>query len=317
MTEATTKRKAQRDTSESASGGFHSLLVPLDFTPVSDRVLGRVSLLPLADDARVTLLHVVPGSLPVRAQRRAERDARKALADEARHLRKQVHAKVGVEPLVKVGAAAKEIAGCAAAVKAELIVMGRGRGRALRDAFLGSTAERVVRQAQLPVLVVRLAPRAAYRRPALALDLDQAAHEVVRLMLLVLPPPRPRVEVIHAFDDPYQGFVYRSLSEDDAEERRDELRAGATRELAKLLAAALVKANVRSEDAPSWKTHVRYGSPRIVVEKAMKKADTDLLVLGTHGYSGAAYAFLGTVAGDLLRAAKCDVLVVPPAPSPE
>jgi nucleotide-binding universal stress UspA family protein len=83
------------------------------------------------------------------------------------------------------------------------------------------------------------------------------------------------------------------------------------RELAKLLAAALAKANVRPEDGPSWKTHVQYGSPRMVVEKAMKKAETDLLVLGTHGYSGAAYVFLGTVAGDLLRAAKCDVLVVP------
>jgi nucleotide-binding universal stress UspA family protein len=48
------------------------------------------------------------------------------------------------------------------------------------------------------------------------------------------------------------------------------------------------------------------------VEKAMKRAETDLLVLGTRGYSAAAHVLLGTVAGDLLRAAKCDVLVVPP-----
>jgi nucleotide-binding universal stress UspA family protein len=54
------------------------------------------------------------------------------------------------------------------------------------------------------------------------------------------------------------------------------------------------------------------GSPRGVVEKAIKKAQTDLLVLGTRGYSGAAFVFLGTVAGDLLRAAQCDVLMVPP-----
>ena len=52
-----------------------------------------------------------------------------------------------------------------------------------------------------------------------------------------------------------------------------------------------------------------------MVEKAVKKADTDLLLLGTHGYSGMAYVLLGTVAGDMLRAAKCDVLIVPPAPS--
>jgi nucleotide-binding universal stress UspA family protein len=63
------------------------------------------------------------------------------------------------------------------------------------------------------------------------------------------------------------------------------------------------------------RTHVRYASPRVVVEKTLRKAETDLLVLGTRGYSGAAYDFWGTVSGDLLREATCDVLVVPPAVS--
>lgn len=317
MTKAATKRERSGDSGVPASFGFRSLLVPIDLTPSSDRVLGRVSLLPLADDGRVTLLHVVPGSLPSREQPSAERDANQALAEEARHLRKQVGKNVIIEPLVKLGAAAKEIAACATALKAELIVMGRGGGRALRDTFLGSTAERVIRRAQLPVLVVRLAPRKAYRRPALALDLDGVAHEVVRFMLLVLPPPRPRVEVIHAFDDPHRTLIYPSLSEHHAEEREDDLRSDATRELTKLLQAALEEAGVPPKEQPFWKTHVRYGSPRIVVERAIKKRETDLLVLGTHGYSGAAYLFLGTVAGDVLRAAQCDVLVVPPLPPRE
>jgi len=44
----------------------------------------------------------------------------------------------------------------------------------------------------------------------------------------------------------------------------------------------------------------------------VRKLDTDLLLLGTHGYSGIARAFLGTTAGDILRDVRCDVLVVPP-----
>ena len=198
---------------------------------------------------------------------RAERDASKSLADEVRHLRGQIHKSVSIETVVVVGAAAKQIAARATAAQAELIVMGRGGGRALRDAFLGSTAERVIRQARRPVLVVRLAPRAGYKRPALALDLDRAAHEVVRLMLRLLPPPRPAVEVIHALDVPYGGLIYPSFSEDEAEDRKLELRSSATRELTKLLAAALAKADLRPEDRPFWKTHVRIGSPRIVVER--------------------------------------------------
>ncbi len=312
MTEATTKRKLPRAQDAEPSGAFHSLLVPVDLTAGSDRVLGRVSRLPLADGARVSLLHVVPGTLSASEQRRARRDAGKALAEEVRQLRGQISKAISVEPLVTVGAAAKEIAARATEMQADLVVMGRGGGRALRDVFLGSTAERVIRQAQVPVLVVRLAARRAYSRPALALDLDQAAVEIVRVMLLVLPPPRPQVEVIHAFDAPYRGMIYASFTEEEAEEAKHELRGVAAQELAKLLATSLAAAGVRPEWAPFWKTHLQYGSARLVVEKAVKKAETDLLVLGTHGYSGAAYVLLGTVAGDLLRAAKCDVLMVPP-----
>jgi nucleotide-binding universal stress UspA family protein len=98
------------------------------------------------------------------------------------------------------------------------------------------------------------------------------------------------------------------------EERKRVLRAKATLELAKLLGTTLAKANVRPEQAPIWKMHVRHGPPSVVVEKATSTMGTDLLVLGTRGHSGAAaYLFLGTVAGDLLRSAKCDVLIVPPS----
>jgi nucleotide-binding universal stress UspA family protein len=76
--------------------------------------------------------------------------------------------------------------------------------------------------------------------------------------------------------------------------------------------ASLARAKVPPGDAPAWRTHVRYGSPRTVIERAVEKADTDLLVLGTHGYSGVAHAFLGSIAGDVLREVACDALVVPP-----
>jgi nucleotide-binding universal stress UspA family protein len=313
MNEAAGKRRASNEPTGGDPKRFRSLLVPVDLTPSSDRVLGRLALLPIAEGARLTLFHVVPESLPPRSQRSAERDAKRALAGEARHLAKLLPKSIEIDPVVKVGAPAKEIASCASAVKAELIVIGRGGGRALRDAFLGSTAERVIRRGQLPVLAVRLPARAAYRRPALALDLDRSAAEVVDLLLRMIQPPRPRVAIIHACDAPYHGLAYPSLSEDEAEERKA-VRLKASRELAKLLATSLARAKVLPKDAPLWKTHLRYGSPRIVIEKAVKKADTDLLVLGTRGYSGVAHLFLGTVAGDVLREVTCDVLIVPPRP---
>lgn len=307
------KQTSSRKPGASGAARLRSVLVAIDLTPSSDRVLGRLALLPLASDARVTILHVVPGGLPPSERRNAELDAHKALASEARHLRKSLPKHASIQPLLKHGVAAKEIVACAARVKAELVVMGRGGGRALRDTFLGSTAERVVRLARLPVLVVRLAPRVGYRRPALALDLEQPAHDVVRLMLRVLPPPRPPVAVIHAYGILYERQIYPSLSHDEIEKVKHRLRQKAAHALATSLADAAAEAGVPAEQVPRWQTYLRYGAPRSVVEKATETIEPDLLVLGTHGYSGAAYVFLGTVAGDLLRAAKCDVLVVPPS----
>lgn len=294
-----------------ANKPIRCLLVPIDLTAISDRVLGRVALLPLAEGARVTLLHVVPDNLPATVQDHAERDASKALATEAKHLSAALPKSVDIKQVVKVGSPAAEIAKYATSTKAELVVMGRGNSRALRDTFLGSTAERVIRCGQLPVLAVRLAPRAAYSKPAVALDLQPGSANVLAVMLRFIPAPRPRITAIHAFDTPYRGLVYPSLSEEDAEEWRNELERAATQRLTELLAESCTRAKLRHEDAPPWKTHVRCGSTRLVIEKAVKKADHDLLVLGTSGHSGAARVLLGTVAGEVLREVACDVLIVP------
>jgi len=294
---------------------FRSLLVPVDLTPISDRVLARVSLLPLADRARITLLHVVPEGLPYRARRTAEHDAKATLADEAKSLARALPGGAGVEVRVRVGAAAAQIAAAAASTGAELIVMGRGGGRALRDVFLGSTAERVVRAGLLPVLVVRLPARARYARPAIALDLDQVAADALALLLRVIPKPPPSVALIHAAEPPsFSRLTYPSLSADDVESARRETEQNARRGLRTLLAGGLARARIRPGDAPAWNEHVRCGSARRVIEKAVATMRTDLLVLGTHGHTSVAQMFLGTVAGDVLREVSCDVLVVPPAP---
>jgi nucleotide-binding universal stress UspA family protein len=295
---------------------LRALLIAVDLSAVSDRVIGRAALLPLAEDARLTLLHVVSRSLPVRDRRRAEQDARQALEADAEHLKRSLPRDAAIRCVVKVGAPATAIVDVAKSVKAELIVMGRGGGRVLRDDFIGSTAERVIRRGQVPVLVVRLPPRAAYRKPAIALDLDAAAPSAVALLLRVVPTPSPSVAVIHALDPPYHGLIYPSLAADDAHEYRSHYQHKARSAVAKLLSSALAHTDA-ALDAPRWRTHVQFGSPRSVVQKAAKKSNADLLVLGTRAHSGITYAFLGTVAGDVLRAVTCDVLMVPPLRVPK
>jgi nucleotide-binding universal stress UspA family protein len=270
-----------------------------------------VALLSLSRDARITLLHVVPKLLPRDARSRAESDARKALQLAGRRLASKLRDSVKVVTTVKAGGVVAEITRHARSSKAELVVMGRGGGSALRDMFLGSTAERVLRRSQLPTLVVRRPAREVYLSPWFALDADSPAHGILALALRVLPAPRPQLGLVHAYDAPYHSLRYPSFSSDLGREERSHYRQTALHEMARTLATALVEGKASSSDALSWKSHIQYGSPRTVISNTVARTGADLLVLGTHGYTGLAHALLGSVAGEVLREVPCDVLVVP------
>ena len=293
------------------NNAFCSLLVPVDLSPSSDRVVGRALSLPVAPGGSVMLLHIVPGHLSTRARREAERDAQKALISEELHASKVLGPDVTVSHSVSVGAPASKIADFASRLKADLIVMGRGGGRPLRDSFLGSTAERVIRQGPTPVLVVRLPPRGPYRRPALGLDLDHSAEGALGMLFRAIANPG-RVTIIHAHDAPYLGMIYASLSADQTANLDRHVRQTAAAQLALVLGRALEGQKSAAGGHPKFTTYVRHGDARTVIKAAVKKLDTDLLLLGTRGHTRAAQVFLGTVAGDLLRDVRCDVLVVPP-----
>ncbi len=142
-------------------------LVALDFSPASAAALGQARALARAAGASLTLVHVRPFS-DTRAAvveergdllRGKTRSLSKALS-EYFSIRLQAAARESGARQVKLlrGDPAREI--CREAGRGyDLIVVGtRGRG-ALTSALLGSTAEKTIRRAAVPVLVVSARPR--------------------------------------------------------------------------------------------------------------------------------------------------------------
>jgi nucleotide-binding universal stress UspA family protein len=107
-------------------------------------------------------------------------------------------------------------------------------------------------------------------------------------------------------------MFYASLPSDQREQEDLRQRQAAATQIAQVVARALRAQKRQPDDVPDFDTYVRYGDPRGVIKAAVKNLDIDLLLLGTHAYAGVAHFFLGTVAGDVLRDVRCDVLVVPP-----
>ena len=139
-----------------------SILVPIDFSPQSEKALAYAVAFARQFGAKLTVLNVVePVATPDFAKSfplAMEND--KAMAESKRHLERVVR-DLEIEPalmekiLVRYGRSFHEIADAARMLKANLIIISTHGYTGLKHALLGSTTERVVRHAPCPVLVVR------------------------------------------------------------------------------------------------------------------------------------------------------------------
>jgi nucleotide-binding universal stress UspA family protein len=139
-----------------------NLLVAVDFSAVTDRVIETAAALARQCGGSVTLLHVArpepdfvgyeAGPQSVRDQVATEfRLQRRMLQDLADRLRR---AEVEATPVVVQGSTSETIVDQAARSGAALIVVGtHGRG-AMMDLLVGSVSEGVIRRSTIPVVVV-------------------------------------------------------------------------------------------------------------------------------------------------------------------
>lgn len=151
------RRKNQRAVS------FRKILVPVDFSKCSESALNYAKGFASQHGSELILLHVVEplvypaefgypslGAIP--SQTNYEQAGRMRLA----RLHKQM-ATTGVKANAKlrVGQPYYEITRAAKELRADLIIISTHGHTGLKHVFLGSTAERVVRHAECPVLTLR------------------------------------------------------------------------------------------------------------------------------------------------------------------
>ena len=139
------------------------ILVPVDFSERSLKMLRRAAAFATHFAARVTLLYVVesPSAL-------ALVDVPIALDDEklARMAKRKLEVlakprpggpKLDVRTMVRAGKPFQEICNAAKELKVDLLIIATHGYTGVEHVLLGSTAERVVRHATCPVLVCRAA----------------------------------------------------------------------------------------------------------------------------------------------------------------
>jgi universal stress protein A len=137
------------------------IVVPIDFSAESKKALRYACRLAEQFGSVLRLIHVVEpapflNDLPNVIISRSDAEiAKESLVRLQTLARDEISELISISPQVRVGKPYHEIVTAAKVGGADLIVISTHGYTGLKHAFLGSTAERVVRHAECPVLVVR------------------------------------------------------------------------------------------------------------------------------------------------------------------
>ena len=300
------------------------VLAASDLTAASDAVVRTAARIAAATGAELHLLHAMETlfpsypepeaapelagaeGVPLRLRLRL-RGMEEALGGQLRRAAPEAAAPDG--SVVQVDAPHRAVVRRARQLGAGLVVLGPHRLRPVGDRLLGTTADRVIRAAECPVLVARGETRLPLRRITVPIDPRDPAAAALDVALGMA-----RALGAHARDGELAGVELRVLHlarPARGAEGWTPARAVVGPEMSPAVEAALARAGGCAE--VEVREEVAWGGPpaREIVRLAAEDA-TDLLVLGTHGRGMLGRALAGSVGSEVARAAPCPVLLVPP-----
>ena len=286
--------------------GLQRILCATDLSARSTAALRRAGSLARQTGARLTLLHVIDTRQPERVARMR---ANRAYAELLSQADRAFGSAAGfIDVVVRRGNVLEIIATSAREWDAGLVVVAAPRSRRL-DSIVGTTAERLVRTAKLPVLVVRREVQGGYREVAIATNLSSASLPMIRTAVRLGALERASATVVHAVSPSYDGMMksagldestiglYKRSSQERARQRLQTMIADAGLQLER------TRMIVRSEP------------PAAAIRAVLEYQRPELLAIGASRWFLLKRLLIGSVADRLLRTAPCDVLVIPYRPA--
>lgn len=278
------------------------ILAATDFSTRSNLALRQAGLLAQASGASLVVVHVVDDDQPQALLEMERREANQILGEQISVMPELLKAQCS--PLVVTGSPFSGILRAATTMGADLIVMGAHRKKLLRDIFVGTTVERVIRTGPFPVLMVNKEVQQHYDNVLIPVEASEPSIHALRVAKASGLISLTRATLLHAFVAIGKGklrIAGADTDEYEASERRD-----AIDDLIAFLAA-------NDLGSQKWSLHVEEGAPMDVITRAVEQMHPDLIIMGTHGRSGLLKELIGSVTEAVLRSVNVDILAVPPA----
>jgi len=284
------------------------IMVPTDFSELSGAALRTAAKLAAQDDASIQLFHsLVPPSLyddsnlnlPESVWEEIRKGTRERMYDS--QLMFEEAGVSEIDLIVEEGRdPADAIARSAKGLDSDLVVMATHGRRGLRHLLLGSVTERTMRASPVPVLAIKNngIDEVPLRRILLATDFSTHSECALELAWSLAKRYDAHLDVVHVLDRTSSYLTYGSTA---AAEFEKEVHAFAVQCLDE------IGATIRKADL-SIATHLSNGIAAERIAHEAERLNSDLIVMGTHGFTGISHAVIGSVTERTMRLAPCSVL---------
>jgi nucleotide-binding universal stress UspA family protein len=295
------------------------ILCPVDFSGASRHAIDHAVAMARWYQGSITALHVynpmfmpVPG-LPLPEERVTEAELQRVHAETLACFESASAIGVGVDVLIDTGQPAGRILDRAAALPADLIVMGTHGASGFEHLILGSVTEKVLRKAPCPVLTVlpfaQATSRLPFRRLLCAVDFFDWSLTALALAFSLARESDAGVTIVHAIEWPWLEPPSPELSELPSAqaaalaEYRRHLEQSATARLKALTPEAVL-------DRCPTVLRVVHGKAYVEILRVAAEEEADLIVMGVHGRNAADLMLFGSTTNQVVRRATCPVLTL-------
>lgn len=263
-----------------------TILVPTDFSECAEHALKHACILARKTKAKIILLHVIVSdrSEAPPLMMKLLRQTKKKMTT---LLNSEICSKVEMSDFIEMGNVSEMVNASAREHKADIIVMGTHGAKGLNDIFIGSNAEHVVRDAEIPVLSIQDGKgKAQIKNIAFATDFSDETKYVFPFIKTFADIFGAKIQIVKIISDSF--YKARMLAKKEAEDFLKENKFGSF--------PVTIMSGIRSKAEG--------------ISRFAEHNNADIIALGTHGRHGLAHFLKGSIAEDVVNYAFLPVLTV-------
>jgi nucleotide-binding universal stress UspA family protein len=267
--------------------------------------MDRAAMLTRQFGAQLIVVHVLEETEEFRAVRRERfsqsfhpnaeliETARRQLCNDLREMSDRVVIRI------EEGDPSEVIPRIAKAEDCDFIVTGVARNETFGRLTLGKTVDRLLRDSELPLLVVTDRARGLYRNIIVAVDFSEASRRALEAAAALFA--EQKITAFHAHEAP---ALYAAS---DRERHLEQFRLAAHADYRAFVQSAAVPDEVRARLGVA----IEWGPAPSLVRDLVRTVEADLVVMGAHNRGPVLRAFVGSVSSRIVASLPCDALVIP------